>query len=327
MTSAPPNPAGSAPGLVAEFDQTIHPTQEKIEILSVSLLDEHRSLVSELKQMAKSLRIEFGWHYLLDLTWTIHSLGAVAGKTILEAGAGVGLLQWYLAQAGAQVLSVDRLSRQTLPVRYRNRFQARGLRATDLDPDRRALAHGFTRPLPGPFYRRWAVRTLAFGRDLASYLPTRRSPGSVVIYNQDLTHLADIPNDSLDAAVAISALEHNDPQDLERIVQEILRILRPGGLLLATLTAGRGQDWWHAASAGWCYTDTTLRRLFDLPEQTPSNYNRYDELFAALKNCAELRDNLAHFYSQSQDKGMPGGVWNTEYQPVGVLKIKKAAKG
>lgn len=323
MNPARPNSAEP----VAELDQTTSLTQERIEILSVSLLEERRPLVNKLKKMAKSLRIEFGWHYLLDLTWTIHNLGSVEGKAILEAGAGMGLLQWYLAEAGAQVLSVDRLSRLALPVRYRNRFGAHGLRSTDLAPGWRALAHNFTRPLPSPFYRRWAVRALAFGRDLASYLPAQRSRGSVAIYHQDLTHLADIPNDTLDAAVAISALEHNDPEDLGRIVQEILRTLRPGGLLIATLTAGHTHDWWHAASAGWCYTDTTLRQLFNLPDQTPSNYNRYEELFAALKDCAELRDNLARFYSQSQDKGMPGGVWSPEYQPVGVLKIKKAAQG
>ncbi len=105
---------------------------------------------------------------------------------------------------------------------------------------------------------------------------------------------------------------------------ELMRVLKPGGVLLATLTAGRDQDWWHSASSGWCYTDTSLRRLFKLPPEAPSNYAQYDELFARLKDCAELRDNLARFYYQSADKGMPKGVWNPEYQPVGVCKIKRA---
>lgn len=311
-------------GLTTELAQPPAPPQETIELLSVSLLDERRPLVEELKAMARSLRIELGWHYLLDLAWTIHHLGPVEGKTILEAGAGTGLLQWFLARSGAQALSVDRLDRAALPMRFRNRFRVRGLRPLDLHPGWQSLARNFTRPLPGPFYRRWASRTLAFGRDLASYVPANRSAGSVVLYHQDLKRLVDIPDNALDAAVAISALEHNTPEDLELVVREILRVLRPGGLLIATLTAGRDRDWWHPASAGWCYTDATLRRLFDLPEQTPSNYARYDEFLAALKDCAELRDNLARFYRHSQDKGMPGGVWNPTYQPVGVIKIKKA---
>jgi ubiquinone/menaquinone biosynthesis C-methylase UbiE len=107
------------------------------------------------------------------------------------------------------------------------------------------------------------------------------------------------------------------------VVDELMRVLKPGGALLATLTAGRDQDWWHSASSGWCYSDASLRKHFKLPAETPSNYAQYDELFARLKDCAELRDNLARFYYQSADKGMPKGVWNPEYQPVGVCKIKR----
>jgi SAM-dependent methyltransferase len=297
---------------------------ERIEILSTGLLDQNRPLVNELKTLARSLRLEFGWHYLLDMAWTIQNLGQVEGKTILDAGAGTGIMQWYLAEAGAEVLSVDRLSRADLPVRFRNRFRARGLRAADLHSRWQALRRHLNRPIPGPLYRRWAARLLALVRDLVSFFPLARSNGSVVIYNQDLNDLADIPGGSLDAAVAISSLEHNTSEGLEMVVREIMRVLKPGGVLLATLTAARDRDWWHAASSGWCYTDASLRRLFDLPLHTPSNYDRYDELFAALRDCAELRDNLARFYSQADDKGMPKGVWNPEYQPVGVCKIKKA---
>ena len=85
--------------------------QEKIEILPVTLLDQQRDTVTELKQLARSLRLDFGWHYLLDLTWIITQLGPVDGKRILDAGAGTGVLQWYLADHGAHVISVDRFSR------------------------------------------------------------------------------------------------------------------------------------------------------------------------------------------------------------------------
>jgi ubiquinone/menaquinone biosynthesis C-methylase UbiE len=295
---------------------------EKIELLSVELLDQNRSLVEVLKTLARSLRLEFGWHYLLDLTWTIQNLGQMQGKMILDAGAGTGILQWFLAQSGAVVYSVDRQSRAALPLRFRNRFLVRGLRNRDLLPPSHSLMRHLSRPLRGPFYRRWAGRILAVGRDLASFTSKPSSPGQVIIYNQDLEDLVDIPENTLDAAVAISALEHNPPEELKKVVGEIMRVLKPGGVLLATLTAARDQDWWHAASSGWCYTDPSLRRLFDLSPDVSSNYDRYDELFTALEDCSELRDNLARFYSQTDGKGMPGGVWKPEYQPVGVCKIK-----
>ena len=50
---------------------------------------------------------------------------------------------------------------------------------------------------------------------------------------------------------------------------------------------------------------------------------RHDELLAALRGCAELRDNLAGFYKQSDQNGMPWGIWDPQYQPVGVCKIKQ----
>jgi ubiquinone/menaquinone biosynthesis C-methylase UbiE len=298
------------------------PASQKIEILSVDLLEQNRPVVEELKRLARSLRLEFGWHYLLDLSWTVQNLCAIQDKRILDAGAGTGILQWYLAKMGAEVYSVDRLSRAALPPRFRRQFRVQGLRGTDLSSLQLSFIQVLSRPTSGPFYRRWAARLAVLARESAGYLFASQSSGKVFIYNQDLTNLAEIKDNSLDAIVAISSLEHNSPEGLEQVVTELMRVLKSGGVLLATLTAGRDQDWWHTASSGWCYTDTSLRRLFKLPPEASSNYAQYDELFARLKDCAELRENLARFYYHSTDKGMPKGVWNPEYQPVGVCKIK-----
>lgn len=288
---------------------------EKIEILSVDLLDQHRPLVIALKRLARSLDLELGWHYLLDLTWIISQLGPVKGKRIMDAGAGTGLMQWYLAQQGAEVISVDRSSRAALPLRFRASFRVSGLRSgaqADLTPWRQVLK---------------SVKIARQARDMLGAVPynathLRRGPGRVVLYNQDLKTLADIRDNSLDAVVAVSALEHNSPEGLEQVVAELMRVLKPGGRLVASLCAAREQDTWHVPSSGWCYTDASLRRLFCLPADLPSNYNRYDELFQALRSNAELRQGLAGFYFRSDKNGMPWGKWDPQYQPVGVCKIK-----
>ncbi|MGB9640868.1 MAG: hypothetical protein ACPL4H_08125 [Anaerolineales bacterium] len=119
---------------------------ERIEILSVDLLNHHRALVEELKQLANRLGLEFGWHYLLDLTWMLSWLGEVRGKKIMDAGAGTGVLQWYLAHQGAMVYSVDRGSRANLPWRFRRWVKVQGLRADDLTPPVPALVHVFRMP-------------------------------------------------------------------------------------------------------------------------------------------------------------------------------------
>jgi len=291
--------------------------QPFIEIPSVSLLDEQRPTVNDLIKLARSLGLDFGWHYLLDLTWILCQLGPVTGRRIMDAGAGTGIMQWYLADNGAVVFSVDRGSRADLPLRFRSRFQVRGLRREDLLPASSVVRD----KLRGPGKLRFKISTQA--RDLLSVSAGRRAPGRVIVYNQDLKALAEIADNSLDAIVAVSALEHNSPDDLPRVVAELMRVLKPGGALLATLCAARDQDRFHQPSQGWCYTDASLRRHFDLPPQTPSNYARYDELFAALVGCTELRDHLARFYFRSGDNGMPWGKWDPQYQPVGVCKVKE----
>ena len=291
------------------------------EILSVDLLDQHLSLVEALKSLAASLGLEFVLHYLLDLTWIISQLGEIKGKHILDAGAGTGLMQWHLAQNGAEVISVDRMSRADLPLRFRSRFQVQGLRSEDLLPASRVIGSNVAIHSQGKHISP-VKKTLLRLRDVYYLVKRPSAPGRVIIYNQDLTNLEHIADNSMDAVVAVSALEHNTPEGLQAVVKEITRVLKPGGVLRATLGAGKDQDWWHEPSSGWCYTDASLRRLFDLPPDTPSNYARHDELLATLRNCPELRDNLAGFYKQSDQNGMPWGVWDPQYQPVGVCKIK-----
>lgn len=293
-----------------------------IEILPVDLLDQHRPLVENLKIFTRSLGLELGWHYLLDLVWIISRLDRLPEKTLLDAGAGMGVLQWYLAQQGAAVTSVDRMSRASLPLRFRRRFRVEGLRKEDLLPAHQVFLSGFRRGSNGTAQigglRRFSVQL----RELAGYYFSNPVKGCVKIYNQDLSKLEDIRTESVDAVVAVSALEHNSQADLRVAVKELLRILKPGGKLIATLVAGKNEDVWHEPSQAWCYTEESLKQIFDLPEATPSNYSKYDSLFENLRECAELRDGLAKFYFKSSTSGMPWGKWDPQYQPVGVCKIK-----
>jgi len=290
---------------------------ESIEILPVTLLNDHRNLVNELRMLARSLGLDFGWHYLLDLIWIITKIGDVSNKRIIDAGAGTGLIQWYLADHGAEVLSIDRASRVDLPLRYRSRFRVSGLRDVDLMPAHQVVWKNMRREI------KLSNKLRTQTRDLIGLAHIRRSTGRVVIYSQDLVNLEHIKDNSIDTVVAVSSLEHNEPDNLIVVVKELMRVLKPGGVLLATLGAARGKDWYHKPSSGWCYTDSSLRQIFSIPTDVTSNYDRYDELLNELRGCAELRDNLADFYFQSGDNGMPWGVWDPKYQPVGVCKIKK----
>jgi SAM-dependent methyltransferase len=304
------------------------PGSDALELLSVSLLNEERPTVTDLKALADALAIGLGWHYLLDLVWILRRLGPVP-STVLDAGAGTGILQWYLADRGWHVLSVDRMSRRKLPPKFRARYRLSGLRADDLAAARRRPRTP-TRPIIRRVRR--ALRALGVvlhrdGRRLVAPGPTEGltaglSTGDVVIYNEDLRSLTEIEDGSIDEVVSVSALEHNTPEDLPLAIAELMRVLKPGGRLIATTSASGGADWFHEPAQGWCYSEATLRRTFDLPASVVSNYDRYDELMATLRANGELRDNLAGLYFKSGDNGMPWGRWDPRYMAVGVCKVK-----
>jgi ubiquinone/menaquinone biosynthesis C-methylase UbiE len=297
---------------------------DRLEILPVTLLETEKSTIDDLRRFAHSLKLEFGWHYLLDLSWILRLLNSVEGQTIIDAGAGIGIMQWYLASKGAQVISVDRESRSKLSLRFRKRFTVRGLRPEDLEP-----MNGLFHQIEGINSR--SIKNLASslwdsiqGKTLKAFGDERfNHSGQVIIYNQDLTDLVDIQDKSVDAIVAVSSLEHNSPENLEQVVSELQRVLKPGRPMYATLGCAKDKDWYHESSQGWCYNEQTLRRIFDLKDDIPTNFDQYDELLKALRANKELKEDLASFYFRSGDNGMPWGKWDPQYQPVGICKIKQ----
>jgi ubiquinone/menaquinone biosynthesis C-methylase UbiE len=285
---------------------------DKIELLAPSLLDQYRSTVEAFKALSGRVGIGFGWHYPLDLAWAYHQLPLRRGMTVLDAGAGSGLMQWFLADRGINVLSIDRAERDHLRTDLRKAYNVRRLLPEDLPPLR-----GPRRP---PASRRQrAVRRL---QRLALRALGRGPMGRVTFHRADLASLEHVPTASIDHVVSISSLEHNTPDALPTVVTELLRVLKPGGSLVATLGAAADRDWFHEPSSGWCYTEATLRRAFSLDPAAPSNYASYPEIFAAIRDNAELRDNLSPVYFKSGNNGMPWGVWDPKYLSVGVRRDK-----
>jgi ubiquinone/menaquinone biosynthesis C-methylase UbiE len=297
---------------------------DTLELLPVSLLDNHSIIVHGFKEVSILLNIGLGWHYLLDLSWAAQQLNPTHGMQVMDAGAGRGIMQWWLAEQGVEVISADRQSRRNLPMRFKQRYQIQGWRKKDL-----AQIPNLYDFLPSLSPRRWHLypqKLITSLRQLRCKTETSSDSGTVFIYNHDLKSMTDIPDESVDAVVSISALEHNPPDDLRAVVKELMRVLKPGGKLIATLGAAKDQDWFHEPSKGWCYTEATLRDIFELNPDCSSNYDQYDELFEALCNCTELRENLADFYFKSGNNGMPWGKWDPKYQPVGVVKVKNSYK-
>ena len=140
-----------------------------LEILPTMLLVQSRPMVEQFRQVSRHLGIGLGWHYLLDLSWTAQQLAPVPGMRVMDAGAGWGVMQWWLAEQGVDVVSADRLSRRDLPVHFRQQYLIQGWREEDLAPLPRPGVRGF---LPPRSPRRWHL----YPQKLAT--PAPRLPGN-----------------------------------------------------------------------------------------------------------------------------------------------------
>ena len=277
------------------FQASREEPKERLELLEVSLLDRLRPLAEEFRALTLELGLNIGWHYLLDQAWLADRLGEVRGKTILDAGAGMGTMQWWLADRGARVISVDLLPRKRVPEHFYRRYRVDGWTTADVPET-----------LPKPY-------------------PALSSGGEVLLHTADLARMPDIPDESMDAVVSISSLEHNELDRIPAVAAELERVLKPGGRMLITLSATGGADFYHQPSQGWVLSEATLRRVFGL-DGFISNFNRFDKIFANLKNNRELKESLSPFYFKSGDNGMPWGRWDPQYMPVGIEKVRLLPK-
>jgi 2-polyprenyl-3-methyl-5-hydroxy-6-metoxy-1,4-benzoquinol methylase len=296
--------------------------KNEIELISTEILDQQAGLSKELTDFAKALALSSGWHYPMDWTWVVQKMGDFAGKTILDAGAGIGLLQWFLASHGANVISVDRTERLCIPFHLSQKVRVSGYRPQDT-PLRLNELMDISNRRAGPYARLKAILRGIAGSFLSRDLP--HGTGSVRMLNQDLRHISDIPDNSVDIVISISALEHNELiENVKQIIQELERTLVPGGMMLITLPATRDRDWFFPQAYSWCFTEETLRDLFGFDRNVPANYQEYDPLFEKLRNSSTLRKSLSWRYFFRSNSGMPGGKWDPKYLPVGVMKIKQA---
>jgi ubiquinone/menaquinone biosynthesis C-methylase UbiE len=110
-----------------------------------------------------------------------------------------------------------------------------------LPPGSRVLELGCGRGEPTT--RLLAERFAMTGVDLSARQIecARRQVPSATFMQADMTAL-DWPDDSFDAVVAFYSLTHVPRNEHRRLLQDVARWLRPGGLLVATMGAGSSTD-------------------------------------------------------------------------------------
>lgn len=293
-------------------------TADTIELLSPDLIETNRLLADEIMRLSSQTGIGLGWHYLLDLIWIIKNVSHLpAGSVILDAGAGTGLLQFILADLGYKVVSAD-FAPRTPPERLRAHYR---------------IVEVATKPVQSNEYIKHIeneFHSISSGKEclLSSHLEFESmikegAPGTIFYFTADIGKMSIISDGLIDCVVSLSALEHNGYQNLIAACQELNRVTKEEGLLVCTVSAtDKSADWFHPQSKGWCYTEDTLTSVFGL-DVPVSNFSEYSEIFKKLQINQFLKEHLAPEYFKTENNGMPWGIWNPQYQPVGIKKTRR----
>lgn len=293
--------------------------RERIEIFDADLLNQNKELMQEFLDLSQDLGVSYGWHYFLDFVWAVQEFGDVSGKVILDAGASTGLLQWWLANKGAKVISVDLEDRSNIDNKFSAKYRISGMRKSDY-----YQYFSFKDILPSRKFTNWSK----YPQKIKNFIlkvskNTIKAKGEIVFYRQNLMSMPEIEDESVDMVVSISALEHNSIKDIIACSRELMRVLKNNGKMILTLSAAKDNDWFHEQSQGWCLSEKTLRSIFSIHETCPTNFNQYDYLYRKLEECKLLQDILPKMYFTTGESGLPWGIWKPQYLPVGLILKKK----
>lgn len=280
----------------------------KCELLSAGRLSNER-LLDELSHWLNVMRRPQGWHYDLDEIWLIENIEAAAlptGARILDAGAGLGIMQYVLASRGYDVVSLD-FGKREVPaesrgifdvvaenqdgLRYRHSYQ--DTMSFQEAPTGRPLARTLSRIMSRHLYaklRREFLHLYCSGRE------RRRHHGDYgrISFVRAAFHDIPYPEGSFDAVVSLSALEHADRGLLAKNLSEMARVAKPGAPVLVTTSAtDQEKDVFHEKSQGWCFSSGTIK---EFAPDAAEEYGNYHERERSILTSALWLSRLDPYY-------------------------------
>ncbi len=282
------------------------------------------------KFLQATRRTQIGWHYITDIVWIYSRVKRwPRDLTIVDAGGGGGPLQFLLAEMGFNVVNID-VSLAKVPdwsrLRYSTRLrQLASYQPAEYEAHLARQSRGFRQCLrdaitDAAIYRRWDARRK---NRWANQWRLQEgfhdnTIGAIEWVRGNLCNIPEIEDNSFDALVSLSAIEHLPKARMREALDEIKRILKPAARWAIT-TSGteRAETWFHEPSQGYCFSVKELESTFhahSIRDQNPAL------VLEQYRRCVYLKEHLADFYRLSGKYGMPWGYWDPKYIPVGLSR-------
>lgn len=277
-------------------------------------------------------RTQVGWHYVVDLAWIYaQARNWPTSYRILDAGGGRGPTQFLLAELGFNVTNLDLVLSEPVPriqKRYRMTFESAGSYQETTYVDHltsNLIKNRLLRKLRDVVYDSSLYQDVTSRKYRKVYDQWRKSSGiateigKLTWMRANLCNVPEIESNSFDAVVSLSALEHVPVALLPQAWAEIIRICKPDVKVAITTSATEQETtWFHHPSKGNCFSEYDLETVFGAyPARSSLPAN---EMIGKYRSCTYLKDNLAGFYRDSGENGMPWGKWDPVYFPVGLFQ-------
>lgn len=333
--------------------------KEKIELLSISLLEEKTKL-KEIDRWLNVLNRPNGWHYDLDIIWTlmkIEDMKLPKGSTILDVGGGLGITQYILASRGYNIISLDfaqrkiqKFSKVIFDVVVNNsqftkiqhdymdfmKYEHSEKNSKSLfnkistkiinNPSRgKYIIEKTNKLISNPIYSMYLVvnyvrKIFNLHYVMERYFHRHNQYGKITFLRGSFNSIP-LDNESIDCAISISAFEHNTYADMQASVIEFMRVLKNKSFLLLTTSAAKEKDWYFEAPKGWNLTSATLGDWFEI-NKANIEFD-YDKAMFDLANCKTIAKRISPLYKYSSKNGLPHGkIQDAKYCPVGIIKYK-----
>lgn len=303
----------------------------RIELLSCDALKDNGNILADIGLLQQGLFKEIGWHYYVDLIWIVNRLRENEihpGATILDAGAGNGLLQYLMVLYGYNVISID-YSPRNISLLTKVLFPIKKMQSS-VQFESSYITHiRESGNLKNKFRK---LRSLiqngnldffAYARLFIKVRTGKNKPGRIIFHQSDMQNMKSIDDNTIDAVVSVSAIEHMEIGNIKLAIKEFQRVLIKDHPIILTTSASKSDDWFHQPSAGWCFSFETLATVFQLAEKTTNEFSDYDKMLEEYKNNSYIKNHLASIYKVKNEPGKQPETWEPSYLPVGIVTFNE----
>jgi len=287
-----------------------------ISFLDIDLGIEQKKL-KELSFWLNVLDRPNGWHYDLDHIYILNELeknNILPGATIIDAGAGQGIMQYVLASRGYNVISLD-FSPRNKPFRANGIFSISGSGIDNINYDHEYMNfihYGDSSPrsmisrlnlkklnkivfIPGRLFRK--IKSYSFY--LWARFFTNKNKYGQITYLRAPFHQINLSDNTADAIVSVSAIEHADINLFSENINELTRVLKNNGQLIITTSGSLTEERTYDKKVkGWNFCESEFKNLIPDSKTLLTNKNKFINKLLSSKTFIKRID---PYYYEDQD--------------------------